>query len=123
MDRLLPAIYRPHNYYCVHVDSKSDSAVHSATAPIANCFHNVFLSSRSIDATWTTFSVLEAELVCMRDLLAYRVWKYFINLTGQQFALQSNLVIVRILEASNGSNHIDGTVKRRNMDRSRRFHR
>ena len=53
----------------------------------------------------------------MRDLLAYRAWKYFINLTGQEFALQSNLAIVRILKAFNGSNHMDGTVKRRNMDR------
>jgi len=48
----------------------------------------------------------------MRELLAYKRWKYFINLTGQEFPLQSTLAIVKILKAFNGSNSIEGTIKR-----------
>jgi hypothetical protein len=47
----------------------------------------------------------------MNDLLAYKAWKYFINLTGQEFPLKANLAIVRILKAFNGSNHMEGTPK------------
>jgi len=45
-ERLLRAIYRPQNIYCVHVDTKSPKSFQSAVKAIVNCFHNVFLASR-----------------------------------------------------------------------------
>ena len=111
-ERLLRAIYRPQNYYCVHVDKKSDIVVREAARSIANCFDNVFISSRSIDVVWGYFSVLEPELVCMKDLWKYTSWKYFINLAGQEFPLKTNGDIVKILKVYNGANNIEGTVLR-----------
>lgn len=79
---------------------------------MVKCFNNVFLSSRSVDVVWGTFSVLEPELICMQDLWKYKSWKYFINLTGQEFPLRTNYELVQILTAYNGANDLEGTVKR-----------
>ena len=36
-------------------------------------------------------------------------WKYFINLTGQEFPLKTNYEIVQILKAYKGANNVEGT--------------
>ena len=112
IERLLRAIYRPQNHYCLHVDIKSNKQVKEAVANLANCFDNVFISSRSVDVQWGWFSVLEPELICMQDLLKYKKWKYFINLTGQEWPLKTNEDLVKILKTFNGANSMEGTVKR-----------
>jgi len=68
-ERLLRAIYRPQNIYCVHVDSKSHLDIHLAVNALARCFNNVFVLHPSIAVHWSQFSVLEPELVCMKQLL------------------------------------------------------
>jgi hypothetical protein len=57
-------------------------------------------------------SVLEPELICMRDLWKHTAWKYFINLTGQEFPLRTNWELVQILTAYNGANNLEGTRAR-----------
>lgn len=116
-ERLLRAIYRPQNFYCIHVDRKSSKSVQDAVGAIINCFGNVFLAPEQYDVQWGTFSVLQPELSCMKELLKYKKWKYFINLTGQEFPLKTNWEIVQILKIFNGSNNLEGTVARRNLDR------
>ena len=112
-ERLLRAIYRPQNVYCLHVDAKSTEETFSAVAAIASCFSNVFLSSKRFDVKWGTITVLEPELVCMQDLMASNVtWKYFINLTGQDLPLRTNLELVKILKSYNGANDIWSTILR-----------
>jgi len=112
-ERLLRAIYRPQNFYCIHVDKKSRSSVHRAVAAIASCFSNVFIAPRMVSVYWGTYTVLEAELICMEALLSFsRKWRYFINLTGQEFPLKTNWDIVKILKVLRGANNIEGTVKR-----------
>ncbi|XP_013406220.1 beta-1,3-galactosyl-O-glycosyl-glycoprotein beta-1,6-N-acetylglucosaminyltransferase 3 [Lingula anatina] len=118
VERLLRAIYRPQNLYCFHVDKKSPENFYIAVRQISNCFENVFIASKRIDVQWGQYSVLEADLICMEELLKKsRKWKYFINLTGQEFPLKTNLELVKILKTYNGANDIEGTVKRRNMNR------
>ena len=107
VERLLRAIYRPQNYYCIHVDKKASKNAYSAMRSIVNCFTNVFLTSRSIKVRWGTITVLEPDLLCMEELWKYRKWKYFINLTGQEFPLKTNLDLVRILKAYNGANDVE----------------
>jgi len=50
----------------------------------------------------------------MRDLVRYyrHRFRYFINLTGQEFPLRSNLELVRIARIFNGSNDIAGSATR-----------
>ena len=111
-ERLLRAIYRPQNFYCIHVDKKSEKSVQDAVGAIVECLENVFMAPKQFDVQWGTFSVLEPELSCMSELLKYKKWKYFINLTGQEFPLKTNWEIVKILKIFNGSNNLEGTVRR-----------
>lgn len=108
VEKLLRAIYRPHNYYCIHVDKSSDRLILDDMKAIADCLPNVYIASRIIDVEWGKFSETEAELICMKDLLKFKKWKYFINLTGQEYPLKTNLQIVRILKMFKGANDIAG---------------
>ena len=133
VDRLLRSVYRPQNRYCIHVDSKSDAEFYSAVQSVAACFpDNVRMSSRRVDVQWGHFSVLEPELICMEDLWDMdenknssdkefgkdsekvpkqkkEKWKYFINLTGQEFPLKTNHELVKIMKAIKGANSQEGT--------------
>ncbi|VDH97853.1 beta-1,3-galactosyl-O-glycosyl-glycoprotein beta-1,6-N-acetylglucosaminyltransferase-like [Mytilus galloprovincialis] len=105
-ERLLRSIYRPQNFYCVHADTKMSDVRRKALESIVNCFDNVFMSSKSYDVKWGKITVLQADIICMQDLLRYKKWKYFINLTGQDFPLKTNMEIVKILKAYNGANDV-----------------
>lgn len=113
VETLLRSIYRPQNIYCIHCDKKASADFKEALQSIIRCFDNVFMSSKSYDVVWGTISVLLPEITCMGDLWKYnKKWKYFINLTGQEFPLRTNYELVKILKIYNGSNDIEGTVKR-----------
>ncbi|XP_067671806.1 beta-1,3-galactosyl-O-glycosyl-glycoprotein beta-1,6-N-acetylglucosaminyltransferase-like [Haliotis asinina] len=115
---LLEAIWRPQNVYCVHVDWKSSHVFHVAVRRLTSCFTNVFIASRTVRVQWGTFTVLEPELVCMKDMWRLQTkWRYFINLTGQEFPLKTNYELVKILQAYNGTNDIFGTSRRANKGR------
>lgn len=112
VERLLRAIYRPQNFYCIHIDKKAKKEFLDRISWIADCFDNVFITNRSVDVQWGMFSVMEPELICMEELWRYKTWKYFINLTGQEFPLRTNAELVKILKVYNGTNDMEGTVKR-----------
>ena len=61
IERLLMAIYRPQNWYCINVDLSSDQSVHLAMISIANCFDNIIISN--VDVKWADFSQIQADLV------------------------------------------------------------
>ena len=105
-ERLLRSIYRPEHFMCVHIDIKADSHYFKAVEGIVNCFPNVFLAPKRVDVRWGQFSVLEPELICMEALWAHKSWKYFINLTGQEFPLKTNAELVKIFTAYNGANDV-----------------
>jgi hypothetical protein len=107
VERLLRAIYRPQNIYCIHVDSKADIDIYKSISEISHCFENVFVLRKRIKVIWGKMSVLTPELLCMEELWKrHKTWKYFINLTGQEFPLQTNYELVKILKAYNGKNDI-----------------
>ncbi|XP_013385195.1 beta-1,3-galactosyl-O-glycosyl-glycoprotein beta-1,6-N-acetylglucosaminyltransferase isoform X1 [Lingula anatina] len=113
-ERLLRAIYRPQNTYCIHVDAKSSETVHIAIRNIAKCFDNVFIASKLERVIYAGFSRLKAEINCMHD--SYKrpeQWKYYINLPSQEFPLKTNYEMVQILKLYNGANDIEGITGRR----------
>ncbi|XP_060071727.1 beta-1,3-galactosyl-O-glycosyl-glycoprotein beta-1,6-N-acetylglucosaminyltransferase-like [Ylistrum balloti] len=119
-ERLLRAIYRPSNIYCLHIDLSAKHVVHEAVRSIARCFDNVFISSKLEDVVYEGMSRLTADLNCMSDLLAAKLqWKYFINLPSQQFPLKTNRELVKILRLYNGANDIEGITKPGRMMRGR----
>lgn len=114
VERLLRLIYRPQNVYCIHVDRKAAASIHQAANAIAGCFDNVFVASKVVDVHWGEYTLLEAELACLKQLLDdFPAWKYYINLMGREFPLRTNQQLVQIFKAYNGANDVDGTHHRR----------
>jgi len=122
VERLLRTIYRPWNYYCIHIDKKANKEFVSAINELVECLNkkhnNIINTANRVDVKWGKMSVLEADLNCMKELYdKYKKWKYLINLTGQEFPLKTNAELVKILKAYKGANNLEGTYTRRNEDR------
>lgn len=95
LDRLLRSIYAPQNFYCIHVDKKSPESFFAAVKGIVSCFDNVFISSQLESVVYASWSRVQADINCMKDL--YRKssnWKYLINLCGMDFPIKTNQEIV-----------------------------
>ncbi|XP_032807471.2 beta-1,3-galactosyl-O-glycosyl-glycoprotein beta-1,6-N-acetylglucosaminyltransferase-like [Petromyzon marinus] len=108
LERLLRAIYAPQNVYCLHVDQKSPPPYQEAVRALAACFPNVFLARRQERVVYTSWLRVQADLNCMRDLVAApQPWKYFINLCGLDFPIKTNLEMVRALRTLNGKNSME----------------
>ena len=107
-ERILRAIYMPNNVYCIHIDKKSQEVFRIAIQAIIRCLPNVFISANSADVIWGHFSIVEAQLICMEELLRSPVkWKYYISLVGQDFPLYDNSQIVAALQRLHNLNSID----------------
>ncbi|XP_017672502.1 PREDICTED: beta-1,3-galactosyl-O-glycosyl-glycoprotein beta-1,6-N-acetylglucosaminyltransferase 3 [Lepidothrix coronata] len=107
-ERLLRSLYAPQNVYCVHVDSKSPAAFQEAVRAIAGCFPNVFVASRLENVVYASWSRLQADLNCMRDLLRSPVpWRYLLNTCGTDFPIKTNAEIVRALKVLQGRNSME----------------
>ncbi|XP_001366128.1 beta-1,3-galactosyl-O-glycosyl-glycoprotein beta-1,6-N-acetylglucosaminyltransferase [Monodelphis domestica] len=108
LDRLLRTIYTPQNYYCIHVDKKSPESFLAAVKGIASCFNNVFIASQLENVVYASWSRVQADLNCMRDL--YRQsskWKYLINLCGMDFPIKTNLEMIRKLKTLMDGNSLE----------------
>ncbi|XP_053381569.1 beta-1,3-galactosyl-O-glycosyl-glycoprotein beta-1,6-N-acetylglucosaminyltransferase-like [Mercenaria mercenaria] len=107
IELLLRTVYKRHNTYCIHIDAKSPEHFRNRVMKLANCFDNVMIATKLVSVYWGQFSILEAEMSCMKDLFnKTKSWKYFINLTGQEFPLRTNYEIAKILRALRGHNNI-----------------
>ena len=107
-ERILRAIYMPNNVYCIHIDKKSPEVFRRAIHAIIRCLPNVFISAVSTDVIWAHFSVVQAQLNCVEELLQSPVkWKYYISLVGQDFPLYENKEIVRALHILKNHNSIE----------------
>ena len=67
IERLLRAIYRPQNVYCIHMDSKSKEDFRDAIQGMADCFDNVFVASKLERIVYAGYSRLQADINCMQD--------------------------------------------------------
>ncbi|XP_014464121.1 beta-1,3-galactosyl-O-glycosyl-glycoprotein beta-1,6-N-acetylglucosaminyltransferase [Alligator mississippiensis] len=107
-ERLLRSIYTPQNYYCIHVDKKSPESYLAAVKGIASCFDNVFIASQMESVVYASWSRVQADLNCMKDLYRRNTkWKYLINLCGMDFPIKTNEEIVEKLKALKGENSLE----------------
>ena len=117
-ERLLRLIYRPQNFYCVHVDKDASEKVFKAVQSIVQCFNNVIMASQRERVLYATFSRLQADLNCMVDLLKYPSWKYLLNFANTELPLKTNSELVKILSIYRGYNDIEGRWKSKNVHRT-----
>ncbi|KAK2551899.1 Beta-1 [Acropora cervicornis] len=125
LERILQAIYMPNNVYCIHIDSKSRRVFRSAVEAMVRCLPNVFISKESADVVWGHFSVVQAQLNCMTELLESSVdWKYYISLIGQDFPLYDNSQLVAALRKLNNTNSIESfPMPEHNQGRTKTSHK
>ncbi|KAK6183819.1 hypothetical protein SNE40_006414 [Patella caerulea] len=107
VEQLLRIIYRPHNFYCIHVDTGSDKSIFNSLKAVARCFENVVVLSK-IRTVYSSIRLVEADLLCMKEALKSSVqWKYFLNMAGEEVPLKTNLEIVQICQLLKGRNEIE----------------
>lgn len=108
-ERLLRAIYRPHNSYCVHIDAKAPESFKDAIKAIVRCFDNVFIASKLEVIVYAGFSRLQADINCMKDQLNSPIqWRYLLNMAANTYPLKTNAELTKILKIYNGANDIRG---------------
>jgi N-acetyllactosaminide beta-1,6-N-acetylglucosaminyltransferase len=102
-EKLFRPIYTPQNVYCVHVDKKAMSAFTDLVKELLGCFSNAFLASRRESVVYLGFSLLQADLNCMKDLRTSQVpWKNVLNTCGQDSPLRTNKEVVQYLKGLTG---------------------
>ena len=111
--RLLKVIYRQHNQYCLIPDLKSTPNFIGTFRNIDACLSNVHIASKLIPVEWGQHSIMDAQMICLKDLLELRErqseqskWKYVVNLCGKELPLATNHEIVSQLIKLNGSSAI-----------------
>lgn len=72
---LLHLTFRPYNAYCIYVGSNSRPEVIEAITKIVSCYQklypgaSIFMAKNTKPVKWGDFSLLEADLECMQQLL------------------------------------------------------
>ncbi|WP_294131393.1 beta-1,6-N-acetylglucosaminyltransferase [Sphingobium sp.] len=104
--RMFRAIYVPGNHYLIHVDHRSGATMQADVAAFLKPYANVaMLPSRKM--LWGGYSLVDAELRGMAKLLEMGAdWRYFINLSGQDFPLKSQAYIADYLAQHDGTEFI-----------------
>lgn len=110
--RMFRAIHVPGNQYLIHIDRNSGPALAADIAAFIAAYPNAaILPSRK--ALWGGYSLVDAELRGMAQLLKMDAnWKYFINLSGQDFPLKSQTYISDYLTAHDGTQFIRAVDQR-----------
>ncbi|WP_091738046.1 beta-1,6-N-acetylglucosaminyltransferase [Phenylobacterium immobile] len=100
--RLFKAIYDPSNHYVVHVDKHSGPALANEVALFLSTYENAAILD-SKPALWGGYSLVDAALRGMAKALEMNPdWRYFINLSGQDFPLKTQARIAAFLRANEG---------------------
>ena len=106
-ERLFSAIYRSHKTYCIHVDLKSKFKFYLLIEKLAKCYNshfgtqNVFLTDDRVSVYWAHWTMVQADLNCMRDLVTRNTsWKWFMNLAGTEYPLMTNAEMLDTILAS-----------------------
>ncbi|PAV85971.1 hypothetical protein WR25_26543 [Diploscapter pachys] len=116
----LSIFYYPQNAYCVVVDANTNNLYKNAMMGINDCFPNikVFVGNQS---NWGTMGILDNVFTCFSYLARLdHPWKYYQYLSGVDLPLRTNLEMVRVMKALNGSINSDvdvfDTDRYRNME-------
>lgn len=104
--RMFRAIHDPQNHYLIHVDKKSGSALATDIAAFLADYPNAAILEAQ-NTSWGGYSLVDAEIRGMAQLLKMGAdWTHFINLSGQDFPLNSQAEIADFLRRNPGREFI-----------------
>ena len=113
--RLLKAIYRPHNLYCIHPDASKGEEFAEVFRRLSSCLDNVFVATSLQKVNYDyAATIIDAQLNCLRDFMKFPTqrWKYVINICGRELPAMSNREMVKSLMKLNGVSAIQTTEVR-----------
>uniref|UniRef100_A0A0N5BTU7 C-type lectin domain-containing protein n=1 Tax=Strongyloides papillosus TaxID=174720 RepID=A0A0N5BTU7_STREA len=99
--------YAPQNHYCFAIDKKA-VAFRKQMESLAKCFDNVYITDTSYPMSSSGINQALSSFECMKHLVKKK-WNYLFVLQNDDFPLKSNLEIVQILLARNGTMDIGYT--------------
>ena len=107
--RLIKALWRPQNLFCVHPDAKQSEEFIGVFRQLSKCLHNVFVPTKLEKVYYQHHSIMDSQINCYEDLMQYSPdkWKYVINLCGRELPLKTNREIVRSLKKLRGASAVD----------------
>lgn len=112
--RLFQAIYHADNYYLIHVDKRSGVDLQQQIQDFLLQFPNAKMI-KSKDTLWGGYSLIDAELRGIRELLRMESkWDFFINLSGQDFPLKPQSHIRNFLKQNYGKDFLKVTNQKKN---------
>ncbi|TRY61224.1 hypothetical protein TCAL_10076 [Tigriopus californicus] len=107
LELFLSLTFRPMDSHCIHIDAKASDEVQSAILGIVKCYNyrfkkaNVFVAKHSIPVFWGHHSVLDIDLMCMRQLReaprSQQKWRAILNPAGTELPLKSINTIRQII--------------------------
>ena len=129
LEAQLATLFRPQNAYCIYVDQKAPVQFHQAVNTLIDCYTQkfpnavIFTVENTIPIFWSDFSLLEADLECMKLLMEkHQTWKYFINQAGTSLPSVSTGCLIWIVTKVNqcssyifGVSHLFLQIYARNM--------
>ncbi len=96
--RMFQAIYTAKNQYLIHIDKKAGSHLHLQIENFLSLYPNAQIL-KSQNVVWGGYSMVDVELHGIAQLLkTNKKWKYYINLSGQDFPLKSQIDIQALLD-------------------------
>ena len=109
MVRLIKALWRPQNLFCIHPDAKQSQEFIDVFRQLSKCLDNVFLPAKLEKVYYQHHTIMDSQMNCYKDLLTYPTsrWKYVINLCGRELPLKTNREMVTSLKMLKGASTVE----------------
>ncbi|CAJ0572384.1 unnamed protein product, partial [Mesorhabditis spiculigera] len=104
---MLSAFYQPQNLYCIAMDGHSNETFKALMRNVGGCFSNIHIIEIP-RIGWGEYGIVTAVWSCLKYAAASQnQWKYYQYLSGVDVPLKTNLEMVRIFKALNGSMNME----------------
>ena len=119
LEVFLAMYFRPNNFYCIHVDKKSDEIFKKAITNLVRCYSNktnhgkIFVLSEidSFSVHWGGKTVLEADLKCLSKLLELNRqrshtlrWSHSVSIAGSELPIVTYSTFSNTIDRKLGPN-------------------
>ena len=117
-EAFLSVYFRPNNFYCIHIDRKSDDKVWKAVESLVKCYSTKMTHGKmvlmdkkdSFNVIWGEDQMLKADIKCIEKLLQLREgnqypWRYSISMAGTELPLVTYASLHRKLSEAMGKDN------------------
>jgi len=105
VSRLINAIWHPDDHFAVHVDANTPAAIRQEFEAVARGRSNIlFIPPRPV--VWAGFGLCQAEWNALNVLISRPGWTHMMNITAQDFPLQTREVMLTELRSRPGVNRM-----------------